>query len=169
MNVRKILLSAALLAASLAPHAAGAAEVRWRTWDAGLKEAASTGKPILVDVYTDWCGWCKRMDRDVYAKPEVSEYLAKHFVAIKLDAESKAPARYQGRSETGRSIAQGFRVTGYPTTVFLRSNGEHLVNVPGYRPAPDFRVLLRYIGEDHIGRGVQWAVFSKNPEKFPER
>lgn len=154
---------------TLAALPSRAAEVRWREWDAGLAEAAKSGKPVLVDAYTGWCGWCKRMDRDVYARPEVRDYLEKHFVPIKLDAESSRPAHYEGRGQTGRSIAQRFRITGYPTTVFLRSNGEHIVNVSGYRPAPDFRVLLRYVGEDHIGRGVPWADFAQHPEKYPER
>jgi thioredoxin-related protein len=143
-------------------HAAPAGEVGWLNWNQGVSEAALTGRPILVDVYTDWCGWCRRMDRDVYSRDDVREYLAGHFITVKLNAEALDEGRYQERNYTSRALAQQFRVSGYPTTVFLRPNGEHLVNVPGYVPANRFVLMLRYIGEDHIGRGVSWADFEKS-------
>jgi thioredoxin-related protein len=151
----------------VAPAVARAGEVEWRSWNAGLAEAASTNRPVLVDVYTEWCGWCKRMDRDVYSRADVREYLATHFVTIKLDAEASTPAKYEGRSLTSSGIAQRFRVSGYPTTVFLRANGEHLVNVPGYITADRFMLMLAYIGEDHISRGEKWSDFEKNATPAP--
>src|SRR5438552_2002702 len=91
-------------------------EFTWRDWNSGLREAASANRPVLVDVYTDWCGWCKRMDRDVYAQPEVRDYLSQHFVLVRLNAESPAAARYEGHAYTLRTLASRFRVSGYPTT-----------------------------------------------------
>ena|SRR2546426_8717220 len=139
-----------------------AEEPGWLTWDQGMSEASSTGRPMLVDVYTDWCGWCKRMDRDVYARDDVREYLSRHFILVKLNAESPEEARFGDRTFTLRALAQQLRVTGYPTTVFLKPNGEHIANVPGYVPADRFKVMLQYIGEDHIGRGVSWQEFEKS-------
>jgi thioredoxin-related protein len=160
MNLR---LGAALfliaLALPAASRVAGAAELRWLTWDAGLREAADSGRPILVDVYTDWCGWCKRMDRDVYARADVREALTRRFVPVKLDAESRHVASYQSQKLSERAIAAKFKVSGYPTTVFLSADGEHLVNVPGYVPADRFVVLLRYIGDGHFERGVPFDEF----------
>lgn len=134
----------------------------WRSWDAGVREAESSNRPILVDVYTDWCGWCKRMDADVYSRTDVQQYLSKHFVTVKLNAESSGRAEYQGRAQTLRSLASSFGVSGYPTTVFLRSGGEHLVNVPGYIKAERFLLLLRYVGEGHLERGVQFGDFERS-------
>ena len=159
-----ILLLAALAAAPA--HAAGFA---WKNWNAGMAEAKATGRPILVDVYTDWCGWCKRMDRDVYSRADVREYLARKFVTIKLDAESSDLATFEDRTMTLGAIAQRFKVSGYPTTIFLRASGEHLVNVPGYVPAERFLLMLEYIGDDHIGRGVKWTEFEKRGGAPPER
>jgi thioredoxin-related protein len=161
--MRTFLLPLLLLAALASSAAPASAEVAWRRWDAGLKEAAASGRPIVVDVYTDWCGWCKRMDRDVYSRPDVRDYLAKRFVAIRLNAEAKTPANYRERLWTEQSLAGAFRVTGYPTTVFLRSDGGHLVNVPGFVPADRFLTLLRYVGEGHLERGVPFDEFSKKP------
>ncbi|OGF14201.1 MAG: hypothetical protein A2W00_13985 [Candidatus Eisenbacteria bacterium RBG_16_71_46] len=146
---------------ALAARSAAGAGDGWRAWDAGLREAGTAGRPVLVDVYTDWCGWCRRMERDVYSRQDVREYLAKRFVTIKLDAESDAAASYGGQALTERGVASRFNVRGYPTTIFLRANGEHLVNVPGYLPADRFLLLLKYIGEGAFDRGVRFEEFTR--------
>ena len=136
-----------------------AADPAWRPWDAGLREAAAAGRPVLVDVYTDWCGWCKRMDRDVYARADVQNYLARRFVTVKLDAESNATARYEGRTYTLRTLAARFGVTGYPTTLFLGVKGNYLGNSPGYMPPQDFLLQLRFVGDGHAERGESFEDF----------
>lgn len=153
-------LFAALILLLAAATPAFAGEVRWQGWDAGLAAASANKRYILVDVYTDWCGWCKRMDKDVYAREDVSEYLNSHFVTVKLNAESHQSMSYQGEARTARGIAAGFRVNSYPTTIFLSAKGEHLTNVPGYLPADRFLLLLRYIGDGHMEKGVSWADYS---------
>jgi thioredoxin-related protein len=150
----------ALLLLLTIPGAAPADDLRWREWNAGLKEAAASKRPVIVDVYTDWCGWCKRMDRDVYARPDIRDYLAQHFVLVRLDAESAEPASYQGERTTCRGLAARFGVSGYPTTIFLRSNGEHLASAPGYVPADRFLSLLRYIGDGHMDRGETYEEYA---------
>lgn len=127
----------------------------WRQWNAGLQEASRSGRPILVDVYTDWCGWCRRMDRDTYAQSSVRDYLDRHYVTVKLNPES---------SRDARAVANRFRVTGYPTTVFLRPNGDHLLTVPGYVPEKDFLPVLRYVAEGHMERGVRFDAFRQQVE-----
>jgi len=166
---RALPFSVLALAAAFAAPALGAGEVGWLNWDQGTPEAAITGRPILVDVYTDWCGWCRRIDRDVYAREDVSDYLSRHFVTVRLNAESLDTARYADRTWTERGLAQRFRVRSYPTTLFLRPGGEHLVSVPGYVPADRFLLMLRYVGEDHIGRGVRWSDFEQSAAGAPPR
>lgn len=145
----------------IADPRAGAAEM-WRGWDDGLAEAAKREVPVVVDVYTDWCGWCKRMDRDVYARADVREYLEANFVPVKINAESSTKASYMGKDLTSRTLAAGFRVTGYPTTIFLRADGKHMVSVPGYIPREQFMLVLRYIAEGHMDRGVDFRDFQQN-------
>lgn len=152
-----------LLAAPL--HAGPASSLRWREWDEGLKEARDRKVPVLVDVYTDWCGWCKRMDRDVYSQPEVRDYLNRKFVTVRLNAEAGDAAHYQDEDYTARSLASHFGITGYPTTIFLRASGDHLINAPGYIPADRFLSVLRYIGDGYMDRGVTWEQFKQQGGK----
>lgn len=135
--------------------------VQWKRWNEGLEAARRTGRPVLVDVYTDWCGWCRRMDADVYARPDVGEYLEGHFVLVKLNAESSEATPWQGQKQTARTLSNAFGVSGFPTTVFLDSEGQRLVNVPGYIPAERFLLLLRYIGDGHMARNVGWDDYVK--------
>ena len=160
MRFLLIAFSTAVLALGLNTQSQAAGAV-WKDWNGGLREAAASSKPVLVDVYTDWCGWCKRMDKDVYSQPEVKQYLSEHFVQVKLNAEYTTAARYEGKNYTSRTLAERFRVSGFPTTIFLRSDGSHMANVPGYVPAERFLLLLHYIGDGHMDRGVSYEDFVK--------
>jgi len=160
--LRSFVVSIATAVAIAGPaHPALAASPVWKDWNSGLRDASAAGKPVLVDVYTDWCTWCKRMDQDVYTRAEVRQYLSQHFVTVKLNAEYTTPARYEGKPYTSQTLAQRFRVNGYPTTIFLRADGSHIANVPGYVPPERFVLLLRYIGDGYMDRGVSFDDFVK--------
>lgn len=171
MKLTSLFYALALLGVVLVarPVAAGPDEEFWRSWNDGLREASTSQRPILVDVYTDWCGWCKRMDRDVYSREDVREYLSRRFVTVKLNAESAKQAFYEGKNLSARALAARFRVSGYPTTVFLKSGGEHMVNVPGYVEGDRFLLLLRYIGDGHLDRGVKFQDYVKRAAPQGER
>ncbi len=139
-----------------AASAPGASGTSWSAWDAGLERAKAERRYVVVDVYTDWCGWCKRMDAEVYANADVSGYLAQKFVSIKLDAEGDAPLRHKGHALTSSQLAQAFGVTGYPTTLFLTPDGDLVTSIPGYLPRERFLLVLRYIGDGHLDRGVSF-------------
>ena len=66
-----------------------AKDPEWKKFNEGMSEAKKNGKKILVDVYTDWCTWCKEMDKNTYADKNISAYLKKNYVIIKLNAEGK--------------------------------------------------------------------------------
>ncbi|MFN8589110.1 MAG: DUF255 domain-containing protein [Candidatus Eisenbacteria bacterium] len=163
MPLRRIRITAFLAAAlSLAAALPSFAAVDWRTWDDGLARAKKAKRPVIVDVYTNWCGWCRRMDAEVYGRPDVADYIAGHFVTVKLNAESSETVHQNDRPLTARTLASNYRVTGYPTTIFLDADGGHMTNVPGYVPADKFLLLLRYIGDGHMDRGEKWDDYVKS-------
>lgn len=132
-----------------APAGEATPEVHWRDLGAALTEAKSSNKIIVADVYTDWCGWCRRMDRDTYSKPEVQAYLDKSFVPVKLNAEAATRVHYASGEYSYRELAAGFGINSYPTTLFLAPDGKHLASAPGYMKAEDFLSVLRYFGDGH--------------------
>ncbi len=149
----KILLAGIALFILSAEASGG--ELKWRTFDAGLAEAKQSNKKILLDVYTDWCGWCKKLDKDVYANDKVAAYLNKAYVIIKLNAESNGKLTYRDKSLTEGGLAQAFGVRGYPTIIFLDSNGEPINSLGGYVAADRFLPIIMYIGDDKY-KSMTW-------------
>jgi thioredoxin-related protein len=60
-------------------------QLRWMSFNDGIAEAKKTGKKVMIDVYTNWCGWCKKMDKETYTNVGVVDYLNRYFVVVKLD------------------------------------------------------------------------------------
>lgn len=143
------LLIGFLLQSESTPESVSESSVSWHTFDEAVALAKRDNKKILIDVYTDWCGWCKKMDSEVYSHSSVVNALSASFVAVKLNAESSKPFVFQGRSFTEESFAAGAGVTGYPTTIFLDSESAPITLVPGYITADRFVPILKYIGENH--------------------
>lgn len=124
--------------------------VSWVSFDEGVTLAKQKNKKVLVDVYTDWCTWCKKMDSDVYANAEVAKLIDANYVPVKLNAESSKKLSFDGNSFTETQFARAVGVTGYPTTLFLHSDSKPITLLPGYVPAERFVDVLRYIGDDHF-------------------
>ncbi|OGC76461.1 MAG: hypothetical protein A2145_00705 [candidate division Zixibacteria bacterium RBG_16_40_9] len=127
-----------------------AGQLVWYRYDQGLKKAKSEKKPILVDFYTDWCGWCKKMDKDTYGNQEVMKLLNEKFIIVKINAESKNPLEIkddQGKQKTEAQIAREFNVSAFPITWFLRPTGEQITYVPGYYPADNFVPVLTMVSD----------------------
>ncbi|MCI0406535.1 MAG: DUF255 domain-containing protein, partial [candidate division Zixibacteria bacterium] len=92
------------------------AEVNWLNYEDGLKKGRQENKAIFIDFYTSWCGWCKKLDKEVYSDSAVKVVLARHFVTVKTNAESGR--RFQlddGKEYTDARLAREvFGVQGYP-------------------------------------------------------
>ena len=144
--MKKIFLVLLLLAAY--STGVSAKDPQWKKFNEGITEAKKSGKKILIDVYTDWCKWCKEMDKNTYADKNISAYLKKNFVIIKLNAEGNEKIMYEGKSITPQEFAQGMGVDGYPATLFLKSDGKPITLLHGYSTPDQFIHVLSFIGEN---------------------
>ena len=132
-------------------------QIEWISIEEAAKRNQKKPRKIFIDVYTDWCGWCKKMDRDTFSNPKVAAYLNKHYYAVKLNAEGKDPITLNGTTyqfkpehrahELAIQLLQG--KMGYPTTVYLDENFNMLSPVPGYLTVEQFDRILRFYGENH--------------------
>ena len=84
--------------------------MRWNSFDVGLEQAKASHKKVLVDVYTEWCGWCAKMDTEVYTDPGIKDYLSKNFVVIKMNAEGTGKIHYKGQEYSPGQLAAAFGV-----------------------------------------------------------
>ena len=126
-------------------------------------------RKIFIDIYTGWCGWCKRMDATTFMEDTVANYMNEKFYAVKLDAEMKDSVVYNGyvfkyqpeqrANELAISLLQG--KMSYPTFVIMDEKVNLLSPVPGYQTVPQIMPILKYFG-DNIYLSQSWEEYSKN-------
>jgi thioredoxin-related protein len=130
-------------------------KVQWLTV-AELQAAYSKNpKPILVDVYTSWCGWCKVMDRETHAKENVAASINEHYYAVKLDAESKESFEWNGKKyeynvQNKANDLAGYLLYGqmsFPTTVFLPALDAQPAPMAGYLKPAELEAPLKFFGD----------------------
>jgi len=122
-------------------------EFKWYGFEEGYKKAVATNKILLVDAYTDWCGWCKVMDRETYSDQTVIAALEKDFVCVKFNPEIDKNYVFGDRTMDGRTLLLWLghgESGGFPTTYFwLNPNkDDRRFNQPGYYPPAEFLKLL---------------------------
>jgi thioredoxin-related protein len=151
--------------------------VQWYSFEDALTlnaERAAYGLPtkkIFVDVYTDWCGWCKRMDVTTFAHPVVAEKLNSSWIPVKLDAERKDTVVINGQlfvnenpnvSRSSHQLAQVLLngQMGYPSIALIDETGRPIQVLPGYKTATQLEAMLDYFSSNAY-RTTDWEEFQK--------
>ncbi|UWX65954.1 thioredoxin family protein [Empedobacter stercoris] len=122
-------------------------EIKWLSLEEASKEIkAHPEKPVLINFYTTWCGFCKRLDKETFANAQVSEYVKNNYIAVKFDAETKDMVKFMGIQYTYIAPAKAnylaYALTNgqlsYPATVLMNGKGDINKIVLGYRSSSDF-------------------------------
>jgi thioredoxin-related protein len=149
--------------------------VKWMTFEQAVEKSKIEKRKIFIDVYTDWCGWCKVMDKKTFSDPNVSKILNEKFYPVKFNAEQTADVVFNGT--TFKYVASGNNGThqlaaalmsnqlSYPTVVFLDEEFRIIQPLAGYREAPEFHKIIQFIGEDHYKteKWTNWEANYKSP------
>ncbi len=131
--------------------------VKWHTIEEAEKLNQKQKRPIFIDVYTDWCGWCKRMMSTTFSTPGIAQYINNNFYAVRYNAETMDTIEFQGKKwvnkETGKrrthelaKMLLNNRLS-YPTIVYIDREGK-INPVPGYQTAAQIEPILLFFGED---------------------
>lgn len=163
----------ALVLASMRPATVPeGSTVKWMSFEEAVAKAKVHKKKIFIDVYTDWCGWCKVMDKKTFDDPHVAKLLNDEFYAVKFNAEQREDLQFSGYTfkfvESGRSGYHQFAASlldnklSYPTVVFLDEEFRRIFPLPGYREAPEFHKILSYVAGGQYTKGkTAWEDFEK--------
>ena len=146
-------------------------KVEWLTFEEAISRHEENPKKLIVDLYTDWCGWCKVMDKNTYSKTEIANYINENFYAVKFNAEQKESVEFNGHTfefiPSGRrgyhqlAVALTNNKLSYPTTVFIDENLRIIQPIAGYLKPNQMEPILLYIGDNHF-KITKWENFTKS-------
>lgn len=157
---------------SIAQEKKSDAAIAWLSFEDAVEQNNKAPKKIFIDMYTEWCGWCKRMDKTTFQDPAVSAYMNKHFYAVKFDAERKDSILFKDqyfkfkpeyKSNELAAIMMNGQMS-YPTSVYIDSLSNLIGPVPGYLTAEQFMPVLKYFAED-IYLTTKWDDYVKQAIK----
>lgn len=137
-------------------------KINWLTVQELNEAYAKNPKPVLVDIYTDWCGWCKEMDRTTYKHEKLAAYINEHYYAVKFNAESRDAVTFNKKTykynAQYRTNELALYLTGgqlsYPTTVFMSGTDGQPAPLPGYMKPKQMEAPLKFFGEKANEKGT---------------
>lgn len=173
--MRASLLFLAFVPALLLAQDHAEQKVHWTTLEEAQAAARKDGKPLIIDVYTQWCGPCRMLSSNTFMDDRTADYINTHFHAVKFDAEGGDTVTYNGKAygnptydpelkgmrngthDLTMAIAPVSGRVAYPTVVYMDKNGNVLAPVQGYLTPEQIEPVLIYFGEGLNGK-----------EEFPE-
>lgn len=155
---------------------AGAQEtIQWMDFEDAVAACEKNPKKIFIDVYTDWCGWCKKMDKTTFADSTVVSYMNETYYAVKFNAERNDTVRFMGvdfvsvkQPGSSKSVHQLAAALlqgkmSYPSYVILNEDRRLLQVIPGFQETKTFLPILHFFG-DEAYKTTPWQDYF---ESFP--
>lgn len=146
--------------------------ISWMAWTDAVALNRENPKKIFIDVYTEWCGWCKKMDKTTFVDPKVVAFMNDNFYAVKFDAESQIPFTYDDHEfkymQMGSRGIHEFayallgRRQSYPSYVYMNSDESRIAISPGFKDAEAMLRELQFISGNHFEK-MTFEEYQKRP------
>ncbi len=172
--MKKILLIMALVMAG----SVTAQKINWMTMNEALAAQKENPRKILMDVYTNWCGPCKLMDRNTFGNKDVAAFINENYYPVKFNAEGTEEITYQDYTYTNPNYQEGrkgrnsvhffadaLRIQGYPSIVFFKEDGGLIQAITGYKSPQDLEIYLKMVANDdymELTTVEKWKDYQKN-------
>ncbi|MBP2832590.1 thioredoxin fold domain-containing protein [Aquimarina sp. U1-2] len=156
-----------------------AQEINWMSMNEALDAQKKEPKKIFMDVYTDWCGPCKLLDKKTFRNADVVAYVNEHYYAVKFNAEGTEEIRYNNFTYTnpnhdpgrkGRNsqhfFANALKVTGYPSMVFFDEKGNLIAPVVGFKTPKQLELYLKMINNNDYKKLTTADAWKKYEKSF---
>jgi thioredoxin-related protein len=137
----------ALILSAVVVYADGVNFTTVTSWNQALELAKKANKPIFLDAYTDWCGWCKVMDKETFSDAKVAAFMNANFVNVKMEMETGE----------GVDVAMKYRISSYPTFKVYAVDGTPTYTVLGYQEPKDWLETLAKMtdpSQSQIAKGI---------------
>lgn len=146
-------------------------KINWITWQELELQSKEQPKKIVVDMFTDWCGWCKKMEQGTFNHPVIVDYINDNYYAVKFNAETKETIEFNSKSyRFVRTSKKGYNELAlelsngklsYPTIIFLDEEFKLIQPIHGFIPPDKFEMIITYFGDNHH-KSTPWVTFQKN-------
>jgi len=148
--------------------------IEWLSWEEVQEKSKFEKRKIFVDIYTDWCGWCKKMDQSTFSDEAVVEYINKHYYAVKFNAEYRNDitwngkvyqyTRYGNRGYHQLATSLLHNKLSFPSLAFLDENHNLIQAIPGFQDQRYFLMISTYFAEN-AHKKTPWNRFVEEFEK----
>jgi len=150
-------------------------KIQWKTWEEVEQLSKTEPRKVLIDLYTDWCTFCKKMQTGTMCQDNIINYINKNYYAIKFNAETKETIDFNNKSykyvrsggtaynELALTLTQG--KLSYPALIFLDEKLEIIQSIHGYMPPEKLEMIITYFSGDHHTK-TPWVTYQKNYTPF---
>lgn len=147
-------------------------KIKWYTFNEATELCKKKPKKIFIDVFTDWCGWCKEMENKTFSNQIIASYMNKYFYPVKFNAEGSdtlvwndkkyynpVPGKRGSTHQLVYALMQG--QIGYPCFIIMNEKIEKLTSIMGFRTAKQFEPIIHYYGENAFKK-EKWEEYNSS-------
>ncbi len=153
-------------------------KILWLNLDEAETKSLEANRKVMLFLYTDWCIWCKKMEKTTFKDETIANYINSKFLPAKFDAENEKVVEFQNKNYAFQDVEprgvhelamelMGGRIT-YPTIAFFDENWQLIQSIPNFHSAENFEMILTYFAGDFFKK-TPWTSYQKNYVPLKEK